>query len=135
MRLFFCYGPGQSERMLMPRLARSILDGRALELQGEHGLRLNPVFVDDAAAVVAQLVERGTAEVVNVAGPEVVTLEEVAQLLGRGLGTPPVFRRDPAVASPSMVADLTCLRSQATLPATTPEVGLARLAASLLPSR
>jgi len=135
MRIFFCYGPGQSERMLMPRLARSILTGCAVALQGEHGLRLNPVFVDDAAAVVAGLVERGTAEVVNIAGPQVVTLEEIGQLLGHGLGTPPLFERDLTVASPSMVADLDCLGSQVALPATPPQVGLARLAAALLPDR
>ena len=135
LRPFFCYGPGQSERMLMPRLARAILAGRAVTLQGQHGLSLNPIFVDDAATAVAELIERGTAEIVNVAGPHVVTLEDIGHLLGRGLRTPPVFQRDLAVASPSLVADLACLHAQATPPATTPAVGLARLAASLLSSR
>jgi nucleoside-diphosphate-sugar epimerase len=135
MRIFFCYGPGQSERMLMPRLARSILKGSPVTLQGDHGLRLNPIFVDDAAAIVAGLVERGTARVVNIAGPEVVTLEEIGHLLGRGLGVPPVFERDTAVVSPSMVADLDCLRSQVPLPETPPHVGLARLADSLVRPR
>ncbi len=131
MRIFFCYGPGQSEHMLIPRLTRSILAGRAFPLQGERGLRLNPIFVDDAAAIVTRLVERSAPETVNMAGSHVVTLEDIGRLLGRSLGKQPIFQRDPDVAAPSMVADLTRLSSLATLPPTTPDDGLARVAASL----
>ena len=50
LRPFFIFGPGQRADMLIPRLIESVRSGRPIQLQGKDGLRLNPIYVEDAAA-------------------------------------------------------------------------------------
>lgn len=131
LRIFFCYGPGQAGEMLMPRLARSVRDGQPIKLAGKQGLRINPVFVDDAAALIAMLVEKNGPDVVNVAGPAPISLEGIGEVLGGALGRPPIFERGGGSEPPSLVADITRLETTAGRPVIRPEEGLARLAQSL----
>src|SRR5262249_43548975 len=53
LRPFFVYGPGQKADMLVARLIESVRHSRPVQLHGSNGLRLNPVFVEDAAAAFA----------------------------------------------------------------------------------
>src|SRR6185503_3720649 len=46
-RLFFVYGTGQTPTMLIPRLVRSVLAGEPITLEGDEGLRINPIPVSD----------------------------------------------------------------------------------------
>jgi nucleoside-diphosphate-sugar epimerase len=130
LRIFFCYGPGQPDAMLIPRLVRSVRDGRPITLAGESGLRINPVFVDDAAWLVARLLESSGPEVVNLAGPGVVSLREIGEALGRLLGRRPVFESDAGAPAPSLVADISRLEATGR-PRVHPADGLARLVQSL----
>src|SRR5262249_49632632 len=54
LRPFFIYGPGQRKDMFVARLIESIRTGARVRLQGENGLRMNPIFVEDAAAATAR---------------------------------------------------------------------------------
>jgi len=47
LRIFFAYGPGQQADRLIPRLLDNVRHGRPITLDGEHGLAINPIFVDD----------------------------------------------------------------------------------------
>lgn len=131
LRIFFCYGPGQSAGMLMPRLAQSVRDGRSIRLTGEHGLRINPIFIDDAAALVAKLAESTGPDIVNVAGPAAISLKAMGETLGGILGRPPTFEYDGGSKSPSLVADIGRLEAVVGRPLVGPEEGLARLVQSL----
>lgn len=82
LRFFFIYGPEQGHGMLVPRLVESVLHERPIMLQGNHGIRLNPVFVSDAVAAVQAALELETSENINVAGPQVLTLRELGTLIG-----------------------------------------------------
>ena len=95
--------------MLMPRLVASVRDGRPIQLQGNDGLSLNPVHVDDAAAAVLAATEMEESATVNVAGPSTVTLREIAGLIGAELGVEPRFELDEGSA-PSLVADTARMR-------------------------
>jgi nucleoside-diphosphate-sugar epimerase len=97
LRPFFVYGPGQREDMLVPRLIRAVRERRPVELQGTDGLRLNPIYVDDAVRGFAKALELRGCEVLNLAGPEVVSLRELAEIIGRTVGVEPVFRCIPGV--------------------------------------
>jgi nucleoside-diphosphate-sugar epimerase len=110
LRLFFVYGPGQRAEMLVPRLVRSVLEGTPIALAGPSGLALNPTHAADAADAVRAAVSLGVSgpglEVINVAGPEVLSLRAIGEALGRVLGRAPVFSVSPGPA-PSLIADTT----------------------------
>jgi nucleoside-diphosphate-sugar epimerase len=131
LRIFFCYGPGQGGEMLMPRLVCSVRDGLPIKLVGKDGLRINPVFVDDAAALVARLIENKGPAVVNIAGPGETSLKAISETAGRLLGKAPIFERDESSEPPSLVADIARLQAEVGRPLVGPEEGLARLVRSL----
>ena len=77
LRFFFIYGEGQNRTMLIPRLIDSIKEGRPISIQGESGLRLNPIHVSDACAAVMAALESDSSGIYNVAGPEILSLREL----------------------------------------------------------
>jgi len=108
LRLFVPYGRGQSDDMLMPQLLRKVTAGEALQLDGDQGLRLNPVAVGDAAETFARCLRLDETTTMNVAGPEVLTLRQIGEHIGRAVGREPRFEvRD--VPARSLVADTSLL--------------------------
>lgn len=93
LRPFFIYGPGQSADMLVSRLIASVREGRPIQLQGSEGLKMNPVFVADAAAAFEAALGLQGFHVLNVAGPEVVSLRALGERIGSQLGVPPRFEQ------------------------------------------
>lgn len=86
-RFFFIYGPGQ-RGMLVPNLLGRVLRGEPVTVEGRPGMRVNPIYVDDAvAAVEAALALEGSA-VLNVAGDEVVSLTGLVRLMEGATGRP-----------------------------------------------
>jgi nucleoside-diphosphate-sugar epimerase len=77
LRFFFIYGKGQNRTMLIPRLIDSIKEGRPISIQGENGLRLNPIHVSDACAAVMAALDSESSGIYNVAGPEILSLREL----------------------------------------------------------
>lgn len=109
LRFFFVYGAGQKRDMLMPRLADSVRDGRAVSLQGQDGIRFQPLHAADAAqAAVAALSVKGS-HTINVAGPEALSMREVCEAAGRRMGREPVFNADAAATPKHLVADTTLM--------------------------
>ena len=106
LRFFFVYGSGQSKEMLMPRLAASIQFGQPVRLQGEQGIRLNPIHVDDAVIAVERCLELPKSEVINVAGPQVITLRAVAKIMGEYVGRSPIFMVEQSAAPRDYIADI-----------------------------
>ncbi len=95
LRPFVMYGPNQDGSMLVPRLVESVRTGRSVRLVGEEGMRVNPIHVADAAdAVMASFSLRDT-EVLNLAGPEVVSLRHMAECIGAVVGSAPQFDTVP----------------------------------------
>lgn len=107
LRFFFIYGPAQPREMLIPRLVDSVRDGRPVNLQGQDGMRLNPIHVDDAARATAAALTLSHSATINVAGPQALSLRALCETIGGGVGRPPQFAVD-AVARPGhLVADTT----------------------------
>jgi UDP-glucose 4-epimerase len=88
VRPFFVYGPGQ-KGMLIPTLATKVVEAEELQIQGNPGLRINPIFVDDAVRVFERLLEHPASGVFNVAGSESVSMTELVHLIGRLAGREP----------------------------------------------
>jgi UDP-glucose 4-epimerase len=110
LRFFFVYGPG-SAQTLVARLAKQILADEVIDIDGDPGLKMNPIFVEDAASAVAAALGLRGHSVVNVAGSEVVSVTELIQRLGSALNLEPRLRHsegDPG----DLVADTGLLRSE-----------------------
>jgi UDP-glucose 4-epimerase len=124
LRPFFMYGPEQRESMLIPRLVRSVWSGAPVRLAGDDGIRINPIHVVDAAhAVKAALEVRGSHRI-NVAGPDVATLREIATAIGAHLGRSPLFEVDPGAAPRHLVGNIARQRELLNRPQVPLAVGL-----------
>ena len=90
-RLFFPYGPGQKER-LVPDLIGRVRGDLPIRLASDgEGLRLVPTFVDDIVEVLIAALTEPWSGTFNVASPAVVSLRELAEIIGKTIGKPPRF--------------------------------------------
>lgn len=91
LRFFFMYGVEQRRTMLIPRLIDSVCNGSPVSLQGAEGIRINPIHVSDSVhALKAALNLRGS-HTINIAGPETLSLKNIAEIIGTRLNRAPVF--------------------------------------------
>ncbi|MDQ4133756.1 MAG: NAD(P)-dependent oxidoreductase [Actinomycetota bacterium] len=129
LRPFFMYGRVQERSMLLPRLADTIASGGAISLGGEDGLRFNPIHVSDAARAVAAALAVPGSTVVNLAGPEALSLRDAAEILGARLGREVRFEREGKSPPDDVIGDTA--RMAALL--TEPRTALADVAGELCP--
>ena len=123
LRFFFIYGPGQ-RNMFIPGVLGRVRDGQDVTLAGADGIHVNPVYVDDAAAAVAATLELADSTTLNIAGPDVVSLRDIAELGGRALGQSPSFATaDP---QPDLVASIERMSATVGAPKVGVEEGLRR---------
>jgi UDP-glucose 4-epimerase len=106
VRPFFVYGVGQNEGMLVPRLVRSVASGAPIVLQGPDGIRINPLHVSDAVAALSKALEIDGNHLVNIAGPEVLTMRQIGEIIGGHLGRRPVFEQRAADQPSHLVGDI-----------------------------
>jgi nucleoside-diphosphate-sugar epimerase len=109
LRLFFPYGPGQTQRMV-PGLIERVRTGNAVSLAGENGLEFSPLFASDIADIVAKAAIEGWTGTFNVAGPETINLRGFVEKIGDILGIVPMFESTSAT-SPHIVPPLDQLRT------------------------
>lgn len=125
LRPFFIYGPGQRRDMFVTRIIESVAEGRPVSLQGRDGLKINPVYVDDAVQAFVNSLAVDGCRIFNVAGPSIVTLRELAQLIAARVGRAPVFQVDEAAQPVDYVATTTQAARALGAATTTLERGIA----------
>ena len=103
LRYFFIYGPGQ-QGMMMPGIMQRISSGQEVQLAGDDGIALNPVYVEDAARATAAALDLSDSATINVAGPETVTVRQIAEVIGQQLESRPLFANVPE--QPDFVASI-----------------------------
>jgi nucleoside-diphosphate-sugar epimerase len=103
-RFFFVYGPGQ-RGMLVPTLVRRVVDGEEILVAGRPGLKVNPIFVDDAVRAFEPALALDRSEVFNIAGDEAVTMTELVSLIGDVAGREPIVRYSDDEGPGDLVAD------------------------------
>lgn len=106
LRFFFIYGAGQSASMLMPRLAANIRDGKPVVLHGKEGIYLNPVHVNDAVNAITRVINLEDSRLLNIAGPQVTTLRQICEEMGRLLDRRPIFDVDMTTRPNHLIADI-----------------------------
>ena len=111
IRPFFIYGPGQNRSMLVPRLMDSVASGKPISLQGSEGIRINPVHVEDASAAVVAALGAKESAIYNIAGPDVLSIRQIAEAMGDHLGIAPIFQQ--AEGEPKdLIADISAMQSK-----------------------
>jgi UDP-glucose 4-epimerase len=90
LRPFFIYGPKQ-RMMMMPGLLSRVREQHDVTLAGPDGIRINPIFVDDAADAVMAMLDVDQSQTLNLAGPDVVSIRQIAEIAGRLLDRTPSF--------------------------------------------
>ena len=96
-RFFFVYGPGQ-KGMLIPTLVSKALNGQTIMIEGNPGLRINPIYVEDAIRVFERALHLQTSDLFNVAGDENVTITDLVKLIEKVSGKNAMVKyisRDP----------------------------------------
>jgi UDP-glucose 4-epimerase len=106
LRFFFVYGPHQRSDMLIPRLVRSVIDGRPISLHGRDGIRINPTYVTDAAKATVMATTLGMSQKLNIGGPEILTLRQVGEQIGVAVGRTPVFSVQDGIEPSDLVGNI-----------------------------
>ncbi len=123
-RIFMPYGSGQDPSMLIPQLIRRIQQGIPIQLDGFDGLSANPVAVGDVAKVFEAGLAFERSLTVNIAGPEVLSLRQIAMTIGRVVVRSPIFEHRDGVPK-DIVGDTAKLaQTLGWLPQTSFEAGL-----------
>jgi nucleoside-diphosphate-sugar epimerase len=71
---------------------------------------MNPIYVDDVVAAVQAGLDSSESRVLNVAGPDVLTIREIAEAVAAVLGREPVFEQGTATVAGDIVCDVVRLR-------------------------
>jgi nucleoside-diphosphate-sugar epimerase len=121
LRPFFVYGQGQ-RGMLIRQLAERIVSGEEVVVDGDPGIRINPLHVEDAVRVFEPALSGTVSGAVNIAGPDVVSITELVAALGEATGVQPVVRHRAAVVDGDLIASTERMRDALGV---TPRVGLA----------
>ncbi len=130
LRPFFVYGEGQ-ERMLIPTLCERVRAGDEITIEGQAGLRINPIHVDDAARAFEAALRLEAGAVVNVAGSETLGVDDLVRRIGELMGREPRITYRPSEREGDLVADTARMVVELGV---TPEVSLAQGLAELVSS-
>ena len=94
VRIFAVYGPRQMG-MLLPMLISRVRTGAAIFAERNAtdesdigGLRISPIYIDDAIAALLKLADQCGPSVVNLGGNQSLSISEIAVIIGKELGVP-----------------------------------------------
>lgn len=121
LRYFFVHGEGQSPDMLIPSLIHRIQTGQEVVIHGRTGIRINPIYVEDAARATARALDLTGHEVIHVAGKEAVSLLELSEMIGTLVGRAPIHRHEDDFGGMHLVGGIEKMRTKL---AFEPAVGL-----------
>jgi len=91
LRFFFVYGKNQKRSMLIPRLVDSVKEGKKITLQGQNGIKINPIYVDDAVICIKNAVNLQGTHKINVAGKEVLSLRQIVETIEIAIDKKAIF--------------------------------------------
>lgn len=116
LRFFFVYGPGQQSDMLVPRLINNIKNGNPVYLSGTNGFVTNPTYVADAAKSIYCALNLDGSHIINVAGPEVLSLRQITDYIGSYLKIEPQYEVNYDIKPANLIADISKMRRLLTEP-------------------
>ncbi len=130
-RPFFIYGPRQESNMLLPRLIKNVEEGIPLKLNGKEGIKINPIYVDDAALAFSKLIALKGNHIINIAGKEIVSLKQLGEIIGKVIDKKPMFKIVEQKSN-DLVADISLMETKLCLPKVSLREGLKSTYRSLI---
>ncbi len=126
-RPFFMYGENQSKDMLIPRLINNIINHKTIILNGENGIKINPIYIEDAAAAFASALSIDNGEYIfNIAGDEVVSLKEICEKIADIVNKKVLYDIKEANQN-DLVADTKLMKERLSIPKISIEKALKRV--------
>jgi nucleoside-diphosphate-sugar epimerase len=92
LRFFFVYGENQPKSMLIPRLISNVNQGNEITINSSGGIKINPIYVEDAAKAIVKCLKLEGSNKFNIAGNEVLSIKELSEKIGNLLEVKPVFK-------------------------------------------
>ncbi len=132
VRVFAVYGPNQVGK-LVPNILGRVESGESITISSrvpgipDGGLRINPCFIEDAVDVLVSLACHGGPDILNLAGSQIVSVRDIAEMWAKLRGLQPVFVNVPVPRTMDLVADISLLKDYMGRTPCTFEQGLARL--------
>jgi UDP-glucose 4-epimerase len=115
VRPFFIYGFGQRRSMLIPRLFDSIKAGEEIKIQGQNGIKINPIHVNDAVLALHKAIFLEESNKFNFAGKNIFTIRQICEGIGEYLGIVPKFHHEE-VCSEDLIADISLMMNDLHIP-------------------
>jgi nucleoside-diphosphate-sugar epimerase len=127
VRFFFVYGPRQNRNMLIPRLVDMVKSGKEITIQGENGLKINPIHVEDTANLLEQMLSMKGSSKLNLGGSEVLSLREIVELIAKRLGADPLIMSDGESEPKHLIGDISKIENLLSSPQIKFEEGISGL--------
>lgn len=93
LRVFSPYGPGQQSFRLIPDIVQRVREHRPVLIRSNSMPVLSPLFVDDAVEAIIRRISAADETIINLAGSEIVSIQEIARQAGRFLQVEPIFEK------------------------------------------
>jgi nucleoside-diphosphate-sugar epimerase len=126
VRPFFMYGIGQNETMLIPRLIKSVKENKEILLNGKEGIKINPIYIDDATESISKIIELKGEYIINIAGKESKSLKEIVLTISNIIAVNPVFKYSDNMPK-DLVADITLMKEKLIEPKVNIEEGIKKI--------
>jgi nucleoside-diphosphate-sugar epimerase len=91
--------------MLIPTLLEKLQSREAITIQGNPGLRLNPIHVSDAVRVIERSLVHAPQGAFNVCGDETVSLTELVAVMEKATGIAAQIEYAASTSTQDLVAD------------------------------
>ncbi len=111
IRPFFMYGFGQKKSMLISRLISSIKNDKEIYINGKYGIRINPIYITDAANAVAKILNIQNISTINIAGDQILSLKRLISIIGKELNKQPKIRNN-RTSKYGLIADNSLMRTK-----------------------
>ena len=103
LRLFTTYGPNANPISLMPRLESLVYERKLITIAKNEGDLLRPIHGCEVARVILADLKRNGSAIINVGGPEVISIKQLALRIAEKLKIEPIFGENdemPVVIAP-----------------------------------
>ena len=111
LRLFFVFGKDQSKNMLIPRLINNIKKNNKIIIDKSGGIKINPIYVNDAVASIIESIKLEGSHKINVAGNEILSIKDISEKIAKKLGLPVKYNISNILTN-NLIGDNTKMRER-----------------------
>jgi len=126
LRPFFMYGKGQNKSMLIPRLIENVKNEKEIILNGKEGIKINPIYISDAANAISKVINLQGEFIINIAGNEIISLKQLCYLIGKLVNKEPIFKINN-IKQNDLIADIEFMKKHLYSPIVNLETGIKKI--------